>query len=134
MSSQNRILDLVCRRWAGSGLCDGAAHVTCASWLARFSQHSGRGGADAGRSAPGGGGGVIPSTPNPPNIVIATIRTSVRFGHMKRRSPRNEESQMRNKLVALFSLTALVLGGVFIVSPKATTVANEAVFGVDISA
>ena len=40
---------------------------------------------------------------------------------------------MRNKLVALFSLAALVLGGVFIVSPKATTAANEAAFGIDIA-
>ena len=41
---------------------------------------------------------------------------------------------MRNKFVALFGLVALVLGGVFIVSPKATTVANEAAFGIDIAA
>ena len=40
---------------------------------------------------------------------------------------------MRNKLTALFGLAALVLGGVFIVSPKATTVAHEAAFGIDIS-
>ena len=40
---------------------------------------------------------------------------------------------MRNKLVALFGLAALVLGGVFIVSPKATTAANESAFGVDIA-
>jgi hypothetical protein len=40
---------------------------------------------------------------------------------------------MRNNLVALFGLAALVLGGVFIVSPKATTAANEATFGVDIA-
>ena len=40
---------------------------------------------------------------------------------------------MRNKLVALFALAALVLGGVFIVSPRATTVANAAAFGVDIA-
>ena len=40
---------------------------------------------------------------------------------------------MCKKVVALFGLAALVLGGVFIVSPKATTVANEAAFGVDIA-
>ena len=40
---------------------------------------------------------------------------------------------MRNKLVALFGLAALVLGGVFIVSPKGTTVASEASFGIDIA-
>ncbi len=38
------------------------------------------------------------------------------------------------KFVALFGLAALVLGGVFLVSPKATTVANEASFGVDVAA
>jgi uncharacterized membrane protein HdeD (DUF308 family) len=40
---------------------------------------------------------------------------------------------MRNKFVALFGLAAVVLGGVFIVSPQATTVASEASFGIDIS-
>jgi len=76
---------------------------------------------------------LIPSIPNGPNIDITTIRTSVRFARIKQRSTRNEESQMRNKLVALFGLAALVLGGVFIVSPKATTAANESAFGVDIA-
>jgi thiamine transporter ThiT len=38
------------------------------------------------------------------------------------------------KFVALFGLAALVLGGVFIISPKATTVAHEAAFvSMDIS-
>ena len=41
---------------------------------------------------------------------------------------------MRNKLAALFGLAALVLGGVHIISPKATTAAHEAAFGVDIAA
>ena len=40
---------------------------------------------------------------------------------------------MRNKLVALFGLAALVLGGVFIGSPTTTTVASQASFGIDIS-
>jgi uncharacterized membrane protein HdeD (DUF308 family) len=37
------------------------------------------------------------------------------------------------KLVALFGLAALVLGGVFIVSPKATTVAHGAALGIDVA-
>jgi hypothetical protein len=55
------------------------------------------------------------------------------FAHMKWRSSRHQESQMRNKLAALFTLAALALGAVFIASPKATTVANAAAFGVDIA-
>ena len=45
----------------------------------------------------------------------------------------NGESQMR-KSVAFLGLVALVVGGVFVVSPKTTTVANEAAIGIDTAA
>ena len=78
--------------------------------------------------------GLIPTIPNGRRIDIVTIPVTVSFETTQAVSFDNGDFRMRNKLVALLALAALVPAAMIAVSPKAATNASAAAtaYGIDI--